>query len=165
MVTAVMQIDKEHYLAVLAWVRTSRFEMTEAMAMEIMRRGFLKVAIGGGHILDTPVSENDFCRLAHSMHIIDATEKTGLAHGKLAIIFGKILKHMPRLRLAREHKRYHDRGALAKARPRKRKHMHKRLVGRSQLAILFEELYRVIPSSHSTYKSPVKLVVSFLETA
>jgi len=158
-----MQVDQENLLSTFVWVRTSRFEMSEAMAIGIMQQAFLKVAAHGNHILDMPISENDFCRMAHSMNIIDKTEKKGIAHGKLAILYGNVVRHLPRLRLEREKKRYADRGSLAK-RPRRRKHPHRRVVGRSQLAILFEELYKRIPSNRVTYRSPLWLVLSFLET-
>lgn len=158
-----MQIDQENMLSTFVWVRTSRFEMTEAMAIGIMQQAFLKVPGHGSHILDMPISENDFVRMAHSMNIIDNTEKKGIAHGKLAILYGNVVRHLPRLRLERERKRYADRGPLAK-RPRRRKHEHRRLVGRSQLAILFEELYKKIPSNRVTYRSPLWLVLGFLET-
>lgn len=164
LLSAMMHIDEDHILSAITWVRTSRFELTEAMAIAIMERAFLKVPVMGCHILDTPVSENDFVRMAHSMHIIDKTEKRGIAHGKLAILFGNILRHLPRLRLEREQKRYTDRGSLAKIKPRRRKHNHKRIVGRTQLAILFEELFKRIPSNRTTYRSPLKLVLTFLET-
>jgi hypothetical protein len=114
LVSATMQIDMEHLISVFVWVRTTRFEMTETMAIELMRRAFLKAAAGGSHILATPVSENDFMRLAHTVRIVDSTEKQGIAHGKLAILFGNITKQLPALRTAREQKRYTDRGALVK---------------------------------------------------
>jgi hypothetical protein len=164
LISAAMRIDMENLLSVMVWVRTTRFEMTEEMAIAVMERTFLKVASQGCHILDTPVSENDFVRAAHSMGIIDSTEKWGIAHGKLAILFSNILRHMPRLRLERERKRYTDRGSLGK-RPRRRKHAHRRVVGRTQLAILFEELFKRIPSTRLTYRSPTKLILTFLEKA
>lgn len=164
LISATMQIDTAHILSTLAWVRTSRFEMTEAMASEIMERVFLKAARSGGKILDQPISENDFVRVCHSMHIIDNKEKTGISHGKIALLFGDINKKMPRLRHDREARRYTDRGSIAK-KPRKRKHSHKNIVGRTQLSILFEELLRRIPSSRKTYRSPFGLVLTWLEIA
>jgi len=163
LLSGLMQLDQESILSTFVWVRTSRFEMTEAMGIGIMQQAFLKVPVRGSHILDMPISENDFVRMSHSMNIIDKTEKTGIAHGKLAILYGNVVRHLPRLRLERERKRYEDRGSLAK-RPRRRQHVHRRLVGRSQLAILFEELYKRIPSNRVTYRSPLWLVLSFLET-
>lgn len=163
LLTATMQLDAAHILATFAWERTSRFEMTEAMACAIMERVFLKVQKPGFHILEQPISANDFMRVCHCMNIIDAREKRGIAHGKLPILFGNINKNMPRLRYERELKRYTDRGETKK--PRKRKHAHRNIVGRTQLSILFEELFRNIPSSRKLYRSPMRLVISFLEAS
>merc|ERR1719253_742067 len=96
------------------------------------------------------------------MNIVDHTEKAGIAHGKLAILFGNVVRHLPRLRIERNRKRYRDRAPPKSKRPRKRKHAHKRIVGPSQMSILFEELFRQIPSNRVSYRSPLGLALSFL---
>merc|ERR1712048_258044 len=101
---------------------------------------FLKVGKPGGHILQVPIVQNDFVRMCHAMGIIDRTEKKGLAQGKAGLVFNNIIKHLPRYLLYRAITRYSDRGKFKK-KPRKRKHEHQRILGRTQLSILMEELF------------------------
>merc|ERR1712107_55008 len=148
----------------MAWVRTSRFEMPPALAIAVLEYAFLKVTTKHVSIMDQPVSENDFLRFARSCKLIDAKERRGIALGKLGILFNKILKHLPRLLLEREVRRYHDRDrAKLKRKPRKRKHRHKVLSGRTQLAVLMEELFKAIPASWTQFRSPLNLVLSFMK--
>jgi len=167
LISSTMRIDQEHILAIFAWARTCRFEMTERMAIATMERVFLKVGKTTGpnktHVMDIPVSENDFVRMCYSVNIIDARQKKGLMHGKLPLMFQKILKHFPRLLAERSDKRYLDRGK--KKVPRKKKHSHRSIVGRTQLSALFEELFKAIPCCYTQWRSPVNLTMQFLETA
>jgi len=96
------------------------------------------------------------------MDIIDNTEKLGISQGKISILYSGILRGLPERRLEREQRRYKDRGG-PKKKPRTRKYLF--IKGRSQLGILFEELYKAIPSSRATYGSPMSLVLICLEKA
>jgi Ca2+-binding EF-hand superfamily protein len=159
-----MRIDEPHMLAVFAWTRTNRFEMTETMAVAIMSHVFLKTPKDGGTIMEQPITENDFVRMCYSMNLIDNAEKTGFAHGKLGLIFGKLIKNLPRLVLERENRRYRDRDMAKAVKPRKRKHHHRSIIGCTQMAILLEELYKAFPSCRSRWRSPHNLVLHFMET-
>jgi len=95
------------------------------------------------------------------MGIIDRTEKKGLAQGKAGLVFNNIIKHLPRLLLYRALTRYSDRGKFEK-KPRKRKHGHQRVLGRTQLSILMEEVFKAIPNCYRQWSSPLSLVLMFI---
>merc|ERR1712187_1055466 len=95
-------LDQAHILAAFAWARTCRFEMTEAIATRVMEYVLLKVGKEGAHILEQPIVQNDFVRMCHAMGLIDRKEKKGLSQGKVALVFNKILKHLPRILKERE---------------------------------------------------------------
>lgn len=128
----------------------------------VMEYVLLKVGKEGVDILEQPIVQNDFVRMCHAMGLIDPKEKKGLSQGKVALVFNKILKHLPRILKEREVARYYDRGKHEK-RPRKRKHGHTRILGRTQLGILFEETFKAIPNCYPQWGSPLNLVIMCLE--
>merc|ERR1712061_913262 len=82
--TAIMQIDSEHILTTLAWAETNRFEMTDAMAAQVMQVVFLKEA-GGGQpdLLEQPVRADDFARMAKRCKLVDKSGKEGIPQARL----------------------------------------------------------------------------------
>merc|ERR1712050_424087 len=111
------------------------------MATTVMQRLFLKVTPTKGHILEEPLKSNDLVRMCFMLKLIDSGEKTGIAHSKVPLLFIQVIKHMPKRLFEREKKRNQNRGRKM----RERKHHHHRIVGRTQLSILMEELYDHLP--------------------
>lgn len=158
---SIMKLDECSVLSIFTWARTRRLEITEAMAIEVIRRVFLKVVPSDGR--DAAVSENDVSRMCRGVDIIDPHEKHGIPSGKIPIIFGTIQKQLSQLRVDREDRRLKDRGGRKKDAkiPQPRKHLH--CVGRSELSVLFEELFKLIPGSAKTYGSPLAMLLTFIE--
>lgn len=159
---AIMGVDHAHMLAALAWTRTCRFEMTESMAISVMEKVFEKVGSRGSHVLQQPIEQTDFARMCKAMELVDPKEKKGIAYP--GSVFNKIIKHFPRHLLKRKKIRYYDRGML-ETKPRKRKHNHKRILGRTQLSILIEELFKAIPKGFAQFGSPLNLTLVLLSKA
>jgi len=166
-ISELMQIDLAVILTVFTWVKMSRFDMTESIAATVVSSVFMKTPAAGNHVLDTHISQNDFARICTTMELVDNSEKHGLAHGKIAIFFSNVLRNLPTMRHQRDervHQHKHDgHGKKRNASTKSRKHLT--LIGRTQLSILFEELYKAIPNSRNTYGSPLKFVISCIMKA
>merc|ERR1719281_1021111 len=131
-----------------------------------MEKAFLKGAKGGLRVLEQPITENDFIRMCYSMQLIDNTEKTGFAHGKLGLIFGRFAKDYPRIMLERHSRRYSDRGVSPKPPSTGQKqNNHKSILGRTQLSVLIEELFKAIPCCRTQWGSPHNLALAFIEAS
>lgn len=154
-----MKIDRSLILATMAWAKTDRFELTECMAITLMDKLFLAHEKDGKHILETPIKNNDFIRMCYGAGLVDNSERDGIGRAHLEIMFTNMLKHLPKRRFDREKRRKHDLGK----KPRRRKHVHSNIRGRTELAILIEELYRAIPNANKTYASPLHLCLRLLE--
>jgi len=178
MLTATMLIDRSHLLTTLAWGKTNRFEMTEAMGSQVMTELFLKTPKYDVPLISQPIGANDFNRLCFSMELIDATGRRGINQGRIAILFQDILKTMPKRIAERQKIRYsYRRGSTpgqvqgasnanvasnvnAQGRSRIDK---KDLRGLTEVSILFETLFRALPPQR--YVNCVDMVLSFLERA
>merc|ERR1712176_547957 len=122
-----MEIDRDHMLMCFAWAHTDRFEMTEAMAIAVMEKLFLKAGSARKHVLEEPISCNNLVSLFYSTDMIDDKNIKGISRPKLELTFRNTIQHMPRRLAARENKMALPRGV--KTKPRRRHHRHKGVVG------------------------------------
>mmetsp|Transcript_48938 Transcript_48938/g.79416 ORF Transcript_48938/g.79416 Transcript_48938/m.79416 type:complete len:452 (-) Transcript_48938:81-1436(-) len=158
--SAAMLLDQDTILAAMASQATGRFEMTEAMATAVAQRAFLKIGKGDTHVLAIPIKSNDFSRMCFTSNLIDKSRTRGLAQGQIALIFQATIKYMPRHLLARETLRTESRGL----KPRKRKHNHISVLGRTQLSILVESLFKELPGGFGgLYKCPFYLSMYLMD--
>jgi len=157
--SATMKIDQSQILATMAWAKTDRFELTECMAIAVMDNMFLAHDKPGQHILETPITTNAFLRMCYASGLVDNNSRKGMPRAHLEIMFTDMVKHLPKRRLDREKRRKEHLGKM----PRRRKHSHKSIRGRTELAILIEELYRNIPRVHRQYSSPLHLCLRLME--
>mmetsp|Transcript_105323 Transcript_105323/g.198356 ORF Transcript_105323/g.198356 Transcript_105323/m.198356 type:complete len:450 (+) Transcript_105323:58-1407(+) len=158
----IIGVDEDQILAALAWTRTCRFEMSEAMALTVMNHVFQKMG-SGSRVIQEPIEQKDFARMCNALGLVDRREKKGIAYP--GSVFNKILKHLPRFLLRRQKIRYYDRPGMLEKKPRKRKHSHKRIVGLTQLSILMEELFKAIPKGYAQFGSPLNLTLRLLSKA
>merc|ERR1712061_768432 len=104
---AVIGIDEEHVLAIFSFIKTSRFDLPEAMGCAVMERLFLKAGDEDKGIspLHEDLKSNDFMRMSHIYELADNKFKTGIPHAKLSLFFSGVLRRLPELLEERKQKR------------------------------------------------------------
>mmetsp|Transcript_45071 Transcript_45071/g.107104 ORF Transcript_45071/g.107104 Transcript_45071/m.107104 type:complete len:732 (-) Transcript_45071:151-2346(-) len=157
----IMHIDVPQFLVLFSYARTGRFELTTTMQFTLLNEVFLKCKKGTVEVVDQPITHSDFVKACSFLELTDNTWREGVPREELGLLYGQVLRHMQARVEERHEKRYRDRHSKKKARLRLGD--VKYVVGRTQLSILIEELFKVLPMSRGRYRSPLNLVLSFLE--
>jgi len=161
LISATTCVDEDQILAQFAWVQTGRFDMTDAMAEEIMEKIFLR-SDEKQTLLSQHIKSNDFMRMCHVFRLTDDKGKKGIPHAQASLFFSNTIRHMGELMHARDQKRNQAKGR--KPRAAKKRRDHKSIHGRLHMSVLVEELWKVWPDKDSE-TSPLMLALLLLQRA
>merc|ERR1712061_588109 len=110
------------------------------------------------HVLEQKFTQTDFLKFCYNVGAIEAAGQTGLPYMDICTVYDRTQKNLPEL-LAAHAKRV---GQNAAAPPKGGR--SDGFVGRTEFAILLEELHRQ-PVFQKIYQSPLAMIVAFIKLA
>jgi len=162
LIAFLMSIDEVYIVTHMMWLRTRRFEMTDAMFKLYV---YCSQKTSQVNVMNDPFTLNDFVRTCYLGDLIDGKEQKGLSYMLVNAVYYTTLSQMPELVCARWAQRSYlnqkDSGHRTKPIARTKQDVARGVLGKTEHCIMLEALFAAMPKSVG-WRSPLHLVVGML---